>query len=78
MKNEQEIIENYCRGCISLICFIGDNVNGECPCTNCLIKMICDDQCEEYKKYSIAAELKWGIENEQDQQQRQKTTKQIL
>jgi hypothetical protein len=31
--------------------------------------MVCDDQCEEYKKYSKAAELKWGEEDEQDQQE---------
>ncbi len=61
MKNKET--SKHCIGCVSLICYKEDNINGDCPCTHCLIKMVCDLQCEEYSKYHRAMELKWGEED---------------
>lgn len=46
----------YCRGCdTSIICFYRDLNKGDCPCTNCLVKVICNDQkdfneCDLFQK----------------------------
>lgn len=35
----------YCKGChTSLLCFYRKLNKGECPCTNCIVKVICNDQ----------------------------------
>ena len=30
------------------------NVNASCPCSNCIIKMICNDDCESFR-------IRWNI-----------------
>ncbi len=46
---------NFCSGCVATsrsgklqrVCFIGDlNDKGNCPCVNCIIKMMCSTMCE--------------------------------
>ena len=48
----------YCKGCLvpgvdgDGECFgDGHNENGECPCTNCLVKTMCDGQCDSYGEF---------------------------
>lgn len=49
----------YCDGCLSyddekcpLFYF---NDYGECPCTNCILKMICMKRCKELSKFENLA-----------------------
>jgi hypothetical protein len=43
---------NLCKGCSSLICDLPPKTDEhQCPCVECLVKMICDDVCDEYLKY---------------------------
>ncbi len=47
MKNE------YCEGCKfnwSTDCS-SHNANGDCPCTNCLVKAICSTECDEFCEF---------------------------
>ena len=36
---------DYCKGCAVFICFyrMYNAEKGDCPCTNCLVKVVCDD-----------------------------------
>ena len=27
------------------------NPNGECPCTDCIVKSMCQDECKKYKAF---------------------------
>lgn len=49
----------YCNGCPG--CFAGRdpliNKDGDCPCSNCLIKVICQVECYE---------IKWGVHVEEE------------
>ena len=44
----------YCEGCLTLtnaniICtFAHDNAEGQCPCTVCIIKMMCTEVCYKF------------------------------
>jgi len=46
---------DYCKGCfvVDYCNYPEYNKNGVCPCTNCLIKMVCNDDdielCDEWK-----------------------------
>jgi hypothetical protein len=48
-----------CRGCVAYTKEIGLSCNGDmnkdnvCPCSDCLIKGMCTDECPEYSKFSI-------------------------
>jgi hypothetical protein len=41
-----------CYGCLTLLKYSCKyyiyNINGKCPCTACIIKMICCDECDEF------------------------------
>ena len=49
-------ISKHCDGCMSLvhndildICgFCNYNQNGECPCTLCVVKVMCDTSCDVF------------------------------
>lgn len=49
-------MSEYCKGCVIFeYCnYSKYNKNGVCPCTNCLIKMVCentgDNLCDDWKK----------------------------
>lgn len=38
-----------CKGCIG--CSGKYNGDGYCPCTSCLIKMVCGNECEQYGEF---------------------------
>ena len=65
----QEIMmTDYCDGCFSkhshrkhgvLIqpcCNMGYNDKGQCPCTLCIVKMMCDSSCDDYFNYRLEKE----------------------
>ncbi len=63
------IDNNNCKGCFSLDrkmllnCSFNSknmNIDGECPCTNCLVKVICFNSCKEYRSFKARIE---DIEN---------------
>lgn len=46
-----------CKGCQMHVgnqfCrFLAYNMDGECPCTNCLVKVTCDLDCKQYIMFS--------------------------
>ena len=68
---------NYCEGCISYS-FIGNdrihpqlcnysyfNQDGKCPCTSCIVKVMCTDVCDKYKDFTDIADSKHGSEWEE-------------
>jgi hypothetical protein len=47
-----------CKGCLTYnkkddkcIAFV-PNLKGECPCSHCLVKTMCDDGCNKYDEYT--------------------------
>lgn len=49
-----------CDGCLTYVpdkgssCkFSGYNYDGKCPCTNCIIKMMCGEPCNDYANFRI-------------------------
>lgn len=46
--------DNYCKGCRTyqvsiLFCpYSKDNAYGQCPCTNCIIKVMCHNEYNDY------------------------------
>ena len=48
----------HCNGCATLFYRGGycdyryANVNGICPCTQCIVKAMCDIDCEDFGDYS--------------------------
>lgn len=38
---------NHCNGCRTIRCIL-DNTNGECICTLCIVKSMCQNGCEKY------------------------------
>ena len=65
-------MSDYCNGCLTksgpapeLDCvYIRFNENGVCPCTHCVIKVMCDIQCEDYDTWTKPLEVKFkGNEN---------------
>jgi hypothetical protein len=49
--------EDYCEGCvIKPRCNYKEDNNGDCPCTNCLVKVMCkDDGCNKWIKWDEKA-----------------------
>ncbi len=58
-------MDKICTGCLMYEQYIEDSENYhecegymkkhvDCPCQNCLVKVMCDDVCDKYKE-------KWGI-----------------
>jgi len=52
----------YCKGCYTLsyvylygpkleCTYVRYNKDGQCPCTKCIVKMICQQGCPEYDTY---------------------------
>lgn len=67
------MIKNHCIGCSAYIrsvsvlgetnycSFRSDNSNGTCPCTECIVKVMCNDTCQNFyiwKDYITAKEAK--------------------
>ncbi len=53
--------EKNCKGCRTLIsieklnhdcCYYTYNENGDCPCTLCVIKAMCDKACDNYDEWT--------------------------
>lgn len=67
-QRHNKLETNECEGCYSYsmnqhydndVCsFEQFNENGECPCTECLIKMMCSNGCEEYLGWSNQKDIK--------------------
>lgn len=60
MQNNKVDMDKICKGCMEYERYIEDSTQyGECegyarkhvncPCQNCLIKMMCDNVCDKYK-----------------------------
>jgi hypothetical protein len=48
----------YCKGCVG--CFSPQvNKDGSCPCTNCLVKVTCRNECDI---------IKWNLNDKKDNQ----------
>ena len=46
---------DYCKGCPVELCFyIHLNTKGDCPCTNCLVKVVCNDgvSCSQWREHT--------------------------
>jgi hypothetical protein len=41
----------YCDGCVGCFSLVMINSDGSCPCTNCLIKIMCINPCKEILDY---------------------------
>ncbi len=49
------ILIDYCEGCDTYSgnkedCAI-DNKDGSCPCCTCIVKVMCQDACDEWSKW---------------------------
>ena len=63
-------MENECRGCmsfkphISLECrdeaMLHLSETEQCPCSTCLVKVICTMGCEDFKNYARLCKIKIG------------------
>lgn len=51
---------NYCEGCATYLAqnenhhdcpYYKDNQDSSCPCSNCLVKMMCGDPCDDYETW---------------------------
>ena len=50
---------NHCLGCCTYegpgehfdCTYIKYNTNGSCPCCRCIVKMLCLDDCQEYRDW---------------------------
>ena len=54
------MLVEYCIGCHTYLnekyghidCpYSNDNLDGRCPCTECIVKVMCGNPCEVYDKY---------------------------
>jgi len=50
--------DDQCKGCLSNrhddpCGFSDDSDSGSCPCTTCLVKVMCNYVCDELSKYSL-------------------------
>lgn len=61
---------NYCIGCLSYTgCYITTyrclfdhyNDKGQCPCSNCIIKCMCDVPCEDFSDFRLST-VERGVE----------------
>jgi len=52
---------DFCGGCITsngVGCRLFEfNYDGACPCTNCILKMICDDPCNNFNLWEKRCDL---------------------
>ena len=54
-------MNDHCVGCISYIASKYDlyclysrySTNGECPCSECVIKVMCKDPCNEFENFRV-------------------------
>ncbi len=57
-------MNNPCRGCAA-IDGIGScdsfNENGECPCTECIVKTMCLETCEKLRDWTKTLQLHGGV-----------------
>lgn len=74
--------EPNCYGCIGyeaseyiLLC-ISHNKNGKCPCTNCIVKPICNERCENNFQWLSTSFLTFNIQNRMQKEKILKKTKQ--
>jgi len=54
-------VNEYCEGCLTSYFVVGNdahlcgnsayNKNGECPCSRCIVKMMCEELCYDYSKF---------------------------
>jgi hypothetical protein len=54
----EKSINKHCKGCTinaerspDDCCVDKSNENGDCPCSDCIIKMICDIECNTFREY---------------------------
>ena len=52
-------VPSECKGCIEAdICHIIEKCSYQCPCTECLIKVMCNEPCKKFEKvYNKAIQL---------------------
>jgi len=54
---------DYCKGCATykvknssdklIPCsYLPDNIDGNCPCTECIIKVMCEHMCDRYISFA--------------------------
>jgi len=57
IRNYKDCPHNHCDGCYAKgnVCS-GYNDDGSCPCTECIVKMMCYSLCDVHDK--------WDIDNE--------------
>ena len=57
-KSENKDLTKDCKGCLSMdpsdlklpciyMSYFKTNQNGKCPCSNCLVKVVCEEACED-------------------------------
>ena len=63
MSNSKEQ-SKICKGCITFDgyqCMNGTDENeGDCPCASCLIKVLCTDACNLYRKFDGTEQYEGG------------------
>ncbi len=37
--------------------YIANNKDGSCPCTECIVKAMCDIPCDDYEKWNYNMEI---------------------
>jgi hypothetical protein len=64
----------HCIGCHTKMCckFDGYNDKGQCPCTDCIVKMICEDMCNLFGDYKLYALNVIASEAESDAEYRRR------
>lgn len=60
---EYRSVSRFCYGCLTYDgtedCSLYNNV-GNCPCINCILKMICQDSCQKYCDWITPKRKKTG------------------
>lgn len=58
-------LSKYCKGCITNNQFSHEgpycgimrfNYNGQCPCSVCVIKVMCEVPCEDFESFKVVKE----------------------
>lgn len=60
MNSKVDQIKNHCHGCViyNNECDTQkNNFDGSCPCSQCIIKTMCENSCERYDIYRKIKEL---------------------
>ncbi len=64
---------NYCKGCATHLAqnenhhdcpYYKDNQDSSCPCSNCLVKMMCGDPCDDYETWIDSVQGGTGIKEQ--------------